>query len=149
MGGSGWVAWIVFGILALLGAIFLSIGIGVTVSRKNKRRKCTAEATGVIVEYRRRRNAFNRASLFPVIEFTADGKNVRVESHFGSTNPEFAPGDSVVVCYDPNDDKRYYIMNSKIGHTLSVEDCWDWVSFCWYFCLFLFHNSILAGKELP
>ena len=118
------------GIFGLLGVIFLCIGLGFTANRNKKKRVCTAKAIATIVGFRRDTTSRNRIDItqevrknqnnFPVVEFVANGKPVRLTSHFGQTNPPYRVGEQVELYYDPNNYKRYYIVGDKPQKILAI-----------------------------
>lgn len=92
--------------------ILISLGIyifGVAV----KKRQCTSETTGVVVD--KVRGSDN--NLYPVIEYTVDGTVYRrkknVTAH-GSINNGYPFGHELTVLYDPDKPKRCLIGGTKV-----------------------------------
>lgn len=110
-----------------VGLVFFLIGFGLMRSgRRWRRRAERARATIVSLDatgpVSRRTGSGIRlggsispgVALFPTVTFTtADGREVRATSHFGSSPAPGRVGETVTVLYDPRDPQRVRIDNVR------------------------------------
>ncbi len=116
----------------VVGLVFLALGIGIARSTIRFRRRAE-RARGTIVALRMRRTSSSTPSLssggdatvspptlsggggggrvyLPTVAFTtAEGREIRSESSFGSNPPPGRVGDSVGVLYDPARPERFRV----------------------------------------
>ena len=94
------------GIWCLVGGVFLAVGIGLRRSFVRREERLRTRATGTITEVVRRVSHGSdgeSVSWYPIVEFTADGRRVSLESDEGGGRKRFYEGQSVEVLYDPDD----------------------------------------------
>ena len=111
--------WMFFGIWALVGAIFVAVALILRRVRQRRLEKCTMSATGTVVELRCRRSR-NGGAYYPVVEFEAAGKPVRVCSNYGSSPARYAQGQRVSVRYDADETARFYIEGDRTARILET-----------------------------
>lgn len=115
-------------IFAGVGLVFFVIGGGLMISGRRWRRRAQRTrgqivALDAIGPVSRRRGSGIRASstmsgqgipMYPTVTFTtAEGREVRATSHFGSSPPPGRVGETVPVLYDSRDPPRFRIDNAR------------------------------------
>ena len=93
------------GTFALLGLIFLIIGLAVNASMNKKRRQCTAFTEGTVSGMQPQ---FGSTGLRASYSFSIDGKPLQYVSNYAGNN-NLLIGQSVSVYYDPANIGRVYI----------------------------------------
>ena len=93
------------GTFALLGLIFLGVGLGVMAAQNKRSNRCTAFAEGTVSAYQ---SQFGASGLRAVYSFSIDGKPMQYVSNYtGTTN--LLIGQTVNVYYDPQEIGCVYI----------------------------------------
>ena len=97
-----------FAIWAVVGVVFLIVALITRRVNRTQMERCTRSVTGTVIglEYYRNQNG---GAYYPVIEFDAGGKAVRVRSRVGSNPPKYEAGEQVAVNFDPDKPERFYI----------------------------------------
>ncbi len=112
------------GIFLFIGLIFIAISAGVGRSRAQKRERCTAQTVGKVADMRRvsHSDSDGRTSYSwnAVYAYRANGTQYEKLSSFGTAQPKFEPGQSVVVFYDPEDPDSYYVEEENWGKLLRI-----------------------------
>jgi hypothetical protein len=93
------------GTFALLGLIFLIVGLAVSASMNHKRSQCTAYAEGTVSAMQ---TQFGTIGLRAIYSFMIDGKPMQYVSNYSGTN-NLLIGQTVSVYYDPAHIGRVYI----------------------------------------
>jgi len=103
---------IFFGTWAFVGAVFLLVALILWKVRTRKEQQCTEAVSGVVAEL-----AYHRSQsggvYCPVVEYTANGEKLRVKSGSDSRPARYAEGQQVLVYYDPDKPKRFYIEGDR------------------------------------
>lgn len=105
MDSTGMKGLLFFLMTSFVGWIFLLVSIR---SRREHRKRLERErtrATGSIVDYAPGRGDAGR----PVVEFIADGRQIRLENKSAVDRARYPVGASVEVLYDPDDPSRFHL----------------------------------------
>ncbi len=105
----------------LVGVVLVLIGFLVIRKCSQKKNRCTASASAVIVEVQVEKdtsdseNTRKKYNYTPIYEFTANGNTVRKSGGIYSHNKkEFKVGDAAEVKYNP-DKPEEFLVNGKSG----------------------------------
>ena len=105
----------------LAGIVLVLIGILSIRKGSQKKKRCTASASAVIVEIEKDEDAAGREgtrkkyTYTPIYEFVANGNTVRKSGDIYSHNKkEFSVGDTATVYYNP-DKPEEFLVNGKSG----------------------------------
>ena len=105
----------------LVGIVFVLFGILSIGKRSQKKKRCTASASAVIVEIEKdddeagREGTRKKYTYTPIYEFVANGKTIRKSGGIYSHNKkEFSVGDTAAVKYNP-DKPEEFLVNGKSG----------------------------------
>ena len=93
----------------IIGLFFWISGILIFVSEFSKTKRCTSEASAVILEVREEVHWNNRSNgssrktyYYPVIEFSTPEKTIRAKTNIKGYNPDtFIPGGQIDIQYNP------------------------------------------------
>jgi hypothetical protein len=112
------------GIWALLGIIFLIIGIVMIENRKKKEIRCTLKTYGKVKDIVRRQSYDSDGnyshSWNPVFEYKIGELTFIKESNYGSSQSKYAIGQDVEVYYNPEDYNDYYITDEMLPVTIGT-----------------------------
>lgn len=112
------------GICALIGVIFLVIGIVMINNRKKKERNCTSKTygkvTNIVTHKNYNENSGYSTSWHPVIEYNVGELKFIKESQCGSSQPKYAIGQDVEVYYNPENYNEYYVAGDTLPKTLAT-----------------------------
>ena len=116
------------GIWGVIGIIFLTIGIGLTINRKKKKEHCTQTTTGKVLSNARevnREREYDRKptttmTYYPVYEYYVEGNRVEKRSSYGSSSPRFYEGQEITICYNPENPNEHYIEGDLIGSVIGI-----------------------------
>lgn len=100
------------GIFAVLGIVFLAIGLVMNHVLQRRRTRASAVTTATVVEIIKRRNRSNgcsSTSYCPVYEYYANGVTHRACSRVGSTPCAFRVGEQMELHFDPDNPAKIYI----------------------------------------
>ena len=99
--------------LNVLGALFLVIGLGWTISTKKKIKRCTAHVEAVVRSVKREVNLSagtdSCRSWFTTFAFYANGQEVTVKSNLGTEKKLFEEGERLTLYYNPDNTKEFYV----------------------------------------
>lgn len=109
-----WLPWLFFGVWTCIGGVFLLVAWFMRRARLRKLERCVMTAPGVVVAMAYRRGNEYGGSYHPVVEFSANGRVLRVSSNYGSTPARYAEGERVVVRYDPEKPSRFYLEGDPV-----------------------------------
>ena len=105
----------------LAGIVIVLIGILSIRKGSQKKKRCTASASAIIVEVEKdddeagREGTRKKYTYTPIYEFVADGNTVRKSGGIYSHNKkEFSVGDTAEVKYNP-DKPEEFLVNGKSG----------------------------------
>lgn len=102
-------------IFTAVGLIFAIIGVSLGVSNFNKKSRCTAETSAIVINIKsqistRRSNHHTRHTRVyaPVFQYKVDGTEYTTDPHSYSSNCNEQIGDVVTLNYNPNNPSEYY-----------------------------------------
>lgn len=101
-------AGLFFGVWTLVGVVFIIVSVCMGAFRRKKAEQCTDCVTGTVVDVRLRRSQ-NGGSYHPVVEYMANGEMQHVESLTGRRPAKYRAGERVLVYFDPEKPRRFYI----------------------------------------
>lgn len=99
--------------------------VGFFIRRKYKKltQICSAQTSGIVSDFERTvsidtdtdhgQTRRKRYVYYPVYVYTADGKDITKTSSTGSGSMRFKKGQTVTVCYNPDDVSQYYVAEDK------------------------------------
>ena len=106
-----------FGYTSLFGWIFLFVGIGAMREKRRREAREYTRTTGVIVDYvaRKLSNRHTRGSIWwmPVVSFTADGQEYRLENSNHMDRETCPVGQTVDVIYDVSDPTHFHLASDS------------------------------------
>ena len=112
------------GIWALIGFIFLIIGIAIHNNRKKKEINCTSMTYGKVTDIVRHQSYDSdggySSSWHPVFEYNIGKLKFIKESIYGSFQSKYAIGQDIEVYYNPEDYNEYYIAGDTLLKTLAT-----------------------------
>lgn len=112
------------GVWALVGFIFLIIGLVMLNNRKKKEINCTSMTYGKVTDIVRHQNYDNNggysSSWHPIFEYNIGELKFIKESPFGSFQSKYAIGQELEVYYNPEDYNEYYISGDTTPKTLAT-----------------------------
>lgn len=94
------------GTFALVGLVFLCVGIGFAVAEKKRESLCTAYADGEVKALERRQGSM---ALLPVFSFRVGEQTLVRPSRVSSTSTRYIEGQSVRVRYDPQNPNTFLV----------------------------------------
>ncbi|MBR6033513.1 MAG: DUF3592 domain-containing protein [Clostridia bacterium] len=110
------------GVWALIGVVFLIIGIVMHNNRKRKNVNCTSSTYGKVIDLVRHKSTsmdYYDPCLYPVIEYNVGEQKFIKEYNYGSTNPRHLIGRRIEVHYNPENYNEYYIAEDTIPTKLA------------------------------
>ena len=111
--------------IVLSGIILGIIGIVVLVNGKAVAKRCTAEATGTVVEIVEEEN-FNdeenrmEYTYYPVIEYKANGETITKKSSTGVSENTYKENDKIEIMYNPKDVEEYIIKGDNSSNMIGI-----------------------------
>ena len=110
------------GVFCSVGLILVAVAVGILISQRKKRKKCTQRAVGTVTDMVLKSASNPRySSWHPEIEFTAaDGRMIRKVYSFGSDKKSFSVGQQVEIMYDPHDPGYFYLPQSKAAKIIAA-----------------------------
>ena len=94
------------GIWCFVGLVFLGVGAGLRRAYYRREERLRARAEGVVTEVVRKVSHGSKGASvgwYPIVEFTADGRRVSLQSGVDSGRKQYYEGQTVEVLYDPDD----------------------------------------------
>lgn len=113
MSGTGLFVAIFSGTWALVGAVFLAVGIGMGRAWRRKQERLRAQADGVVLEVIRHAGC-DSVSWRPLVEFDCEGRRISLEGDAVSRK-RYYEGQPVRVRYDPDDPSCFSIEGENGG----------------------------------
>lgn len=92
------------GSFALIGAIFVVVGLLLCRGVRKKHERCLAVTRGEIVDL----VSDDEGVMFPVVKYTVGSLEYKKRASVGSTNPKVAIGEEIEVYYDQADPHSFY-----------------------------------------
>ena len=118
-----------FGVLLLLGVIFIPIGIGVSKGTKKRIMRCTAKTNAKIIKIVRENISVDLSntaaySYFPVIEYSVENENFQRMYNTGFKKDKYKVGEEIEIMYNPEKPEDFYFVGdnfgSKVGKVFSI-----------------------------
>ena len=107
------------GIFALVGGLFMAIGIMIRKEGERKLQRCTSQTWGKVTRLIESRDSDGKRYYHPEFEYTVGDQTFVVESKYGSMPPKYAEGQNVRICFNPNDFRDYYAEGEEAPKFLS------------------------------
>ncbi|MBR5372816.1 MAG: DUF3592 domain-containing protein [Oscillospiraceae bacterium] len=110
-------------VFAVVGAVFMIIGIVSMVQSAQMQKLCTAEASGTVVElkeHRTKEKKRTRISYTPVVDYTYNGQNYRYVSSVSTNPPRYKVGERVTVMVNADEPSQCYIQGDSAGTIICV-----------------------------
>ena len=107
----------------IVGIILIGVGVFFYVSHENLIKKCTVEAEAVVVDMKEELDTDSTSSMYiyyPIIEYTANDKNMKVTMKDGSSNPKYSVGDKLTILYNPDKENEYVIKGESSISIISI-----------------------------
>lgn len=111
----------------LVGTVLVLIGIIGIRKGSQKKNRCTASASAMIVEIEidddeaARENTNKKYSYTPIYEFTVNGTTVRKNGGIYSHNKRgYRVGDSAMVKYNPDDPEEFVVAGENAGKAFDI-----------------------------
>ena len=117
------IKWIAIACILLFAAIFLSVGIVISISDKNAKSTCTEEVTATVIENVKistRTNGHHSISYKPVLQYDYNGKTYTSEPSYSTNPPVFSEGDTTKIFINPSSPQKIYVPQMKAGTILSI-----------------------------
>lgn len=112
------------GTWALIGVVFLTIGIIMLNNGKKKRINCTSQTYGKVTDIVRRvsydSDGCSSISWHPVFEYSIGELKFVKESIYGASQSKYAIGQNVEIYYNPGNYDEYYIAGDSQSKRLAV-----------------------------
>lgn len=107
---------------ALVGVIFLAVGIFMYFQNQRLAKVCTVEAEATVVNMKEEMESDEdgmRYVYYPVIEYKAGSETVEVTMASGSNTPAYSINDKVTILYNPNKVKEFIVKGDKASGIFS------------------------------
>ena len=107
---------------ALVGVIFLAVGIFMYFQNQRLAKVCTVEAEATVVNMKEEMESDEdgmRYVYYPVIEYKAGSETVEVTMASGSNTPAYSINDKVTILYNPNKVKEFIVKGDKTSGIFS------------------------------
>ena len=112
------------GVWALIGFIFLIIGIVMLNNRNKKEKNCTSMTYGKVTDIVRHQNydsdGVYTSTWHPVFEYNVGELKFIKESPYGSSQSKYAIGQNLEVYYNPENYNEYYIAGDTVTKTIAT-----------------------------
>lgn len=96
-------------IFLLIGAVFLSVAIGVGVYDRNKQDRCTETTQAQVVDIAVKRGEDGGLLYAPVFGYTGDGQEYINQQSIYSNPCGYSVGENVELSYNPDDPQEFYV----------------------------------------
>ena len=112
------------GIWAIVGFVFLTLGLLMLKNRKKKEINCTSMTFGKVTDIVRHQDYDSdggySSSWHPVFEYNVGELKFIKESPYGTSQSKYAIGQDVEVYYNPEDYNEYYIAGDATPKILAT-----------------------------
>ncbi len=101
--------------LIVLGCIwfpFLAIGVYTIISYLLRKRRCTEEVDGMVVEFEDSRK-LNSSAKYTIFQYYVDGITYTQRSKIGSSNNKYRIDEEVTIYYNPTNPNEYIVKNDR------------------------------------
>lgn len=112
---AGGIALLLFLAAFLLG--FSAIGAGLCYSAHMRKKVCSAEAEGKIIEYMEKSRTGRKHMFTPVVEYEVGNKIFTGNTKAWSSSRTFKTGEYVMIGYNPANPEEFYIKNYDLSIT--------------------------------
>lgn len=93
-----------------MGLLFLLIGILLVKMFARRRQAATMVTTARVVDVERGRDSNGSTYYYPVFEYYAGGRMLRVKSSVGSSPCRYQTGEEIELFYDPEKPEKFWCM---------------------------------------
>ena len=108
--------------IALVGILFLAVGIFMYVRNDNLTKSCTVETEATVVDMKQEFNSDSDSSsqytYYPIIEYIVNDDTVRATMDSGSSTPAYNVGEKITILYNPNKTKQFIVKGDKMGNIM-------------------------------
>ena len=86
----------------IIGVIFIAVGAFMFFKNDSLAKNCTKESSATVVDMKEELSTDDDNSYvyYPIIEYAANGENVRVTMSSGSSTPAYNIGDKIDILYN-------------------------------------------------
>ena len=109
--------------VAIVGVIFLGVGIFMYIQNKNLVKNCTEKAEATVVDMKEEFSSDSDMGsylYYPIIEYNVKGQNVRVTMSSGSNVPAYSINDKIAILYNPNKVEEFIVDGDKMSGIISI-----------------------------
>lgn len=101
-----------------IGIVFLAAAVAVVLKIRKDTEECNVSTTAHVIGFSSKEIedhdmdshiTTKTTYLFPIFEFTCDGRRITVTSTTGDPKTKFKKGQEVELYYDPSNPERYYV----------------------------------------
>ena len=106
----------------IIGVIFIAVGAFMFFKNDSLSKNCTNEASATVVDMKEELSTDDDNSYvyYPIIEYAANGENVRVTMSSGSSTPAYNIGDKIDILYNPKKVKEFIVKGDKSSNIFSI-----------------------------
>ncbi len=115
--------WYAIIFILLFAAVFISVGVTISLSDKKRKSICTQEVSATVIENRKHTSHSNGhySTMYkPVMQYDYDGRTYTAESAYSTNPPVFSEGETMKIFIDPQSPQKIYIPQMKAGKILSI-----------------------------
>lgn len=107
-----WVTSLIVLMVGFAGIVFLVIGIGLSISQRNKKRVCTQPVTATVVDmessYSTSVDGTQTLSWYPIYKYQANGKTFQKKANSGGTKNSFSIGQQLTLYLNQKNPEDFY-----------------------------------------
>ena len=108
--------------IALIGILFLAVGIFMYVRNDNLTKNCTEEVEATIVDMKQEFNSDGDSTAqyvyYPIVEYKVGEDTVRATMDSGSSTPAYNVGEKITILYNPNKTKQFIVKGDKSSNIM-------------------------------
>lgn len=108
------------GVWAIIGVVFLAVGLGLRRSWTHREDHLRGRTEGTVLEVIRHESHSSdgtSVSWRPLVEFDCDGRRISLETKESVSRKKYYEGQRVMVLYDPDDPSAFRIEGDTSGRT--------------------------------
>ncbi len=117
-----WIFAAIFGgVWALIGIVFLAIGLAMRRAWTRREERLRARTDGVVLEMVRHESHSSSGSSVswrPLVEFDYEGRRISLEAADSVSRKKYYEGQRVTVLYDPDDPAAFRVAGEEEARTL-------------------------------
>ena len=107
--------------IALIGILFLGVGVFMYVRNDNLTKNCTVEAEATVVDMKQELNTDSDGSQYmysPIVEYKVGEETLRVTMDTSSSTPPYSIGTKLTILYNPNKTKQFIVKGDNSGNIM-------------------------------